>query len=174
MKGMPLYTALPTLAEYAVEQGWTQCYSKIDEVGWASWMMSNIAYLMFCEFWIYWMHRGLHEIKPLYRLLHATHHIYNKENTLSPFAGSSSSSVRYSLPAAPFPSGLLFNLRAPFSMKLSHFEPSKYRNSVERISAAQFFQCPRKEGFHYVYRATRRTQQKAFPQLSCLPVTSAM
>ncbi|KAL3596835.1 hypothetical protein D5086_008472 [Populus alba] len=29
----------------------------------------------------------LHDIKPLYKYLHATHHIYNKQNTLSPFAG---------------------------------------------------------------------------------------
>jgi Delta7-sterol 5-desaturase len=35
------------------------------------------------------MHRELHDIKPLYKYLHATHHIYNKENTLSPFAGKS-------------------------------------------------------------------------------------
>ncbi|XXG83718.1 hypothetical protein AAC387_Pa10g1409 [Persea americana] len=31
--------------------------------------------------------RELHDIKPLYKYLHATHHIYNKQNTLSPFAG---------------------------------------------------------------------------------------
>ncbi|KAK4838564.1 hypothetical protein QYF36_014741 [Acer negundo] len=29
----------------------------------------------------------LHDIKFLYKHLHATHHIYNKQNTLSPFAG---------------------------------------------------------------------------------------
>ncbi|GLJ09919.1 hypothetical protein SUGI_0118320 [Cryptomeria japonica] len=29
----------------------------------------------------------LHDIKPLYKHLHAIHHIYNKRNTLSPFAG---------------------------------------------------------------------------------------
>lgn len=34
------------------------------------------------------MHRELHDIKPLYKYLHATHHIYNKQNTLSPFAGN--------------------------------------------------------------------------------------
>ncbi|KAL3527034.1 hypothetical protein ACH5RR_011690 [Cinchona calisaya] len=44
------------------------------------------AYLVFVEFGIYWMHRELHNIKPLYKWLHATHHIYNKQNTLSPFA----------------------------------------------------------------------------------------
>nr|DAD35403.1 TPA_asm: hypothetical protein HUJ06_006043 [Nelumbo nucifera] len=54
MKAMPWYSALPTLSEYMVENGWT---------------------------------RELHDIKPLYKYLHATHHIYNKQNTLSPFAG---------------------------------------------------------------------------------------
>jgi len=46
------------------------------------------------EFGIYWMHIELHDIKPLYKYLHATHHIYNKQNTLSPFAGEY---VKYSI-----------------------------------------------------------------------------
>ncbi|KAF2577154.1 hypothetical protein F2Q68_00002564, partial [Brassica cretica] len=60
MKAMPCYTLLPTVSEYMIES---------------------------VEFGIYWMHRELHDIKPLYKHLHATHHIYNKQNTLSPFAG---------------------------------------------------------------------------------------
>ncbi|KAM0933083.1 putative delta(7)-sterol 5(6)-desaturase [Dioscorea sansibarensis] len=87
MKAMPWYCALPTLSEYMVEKGWTRCFSSISEVGWPAYIAYTAAYLVFCEFGIYWAHRELHDIKPLYKHLHATHHIYNKQNTLSPFAG---------------------------------------------------------------------------------------
>ncbi|KAL4179043.1 hypothetical protein AMTRI_Chr13g85280 [Amborella trichopoda] len=87
MKAMPLYVSLPTVSEYMVEKGWTRCYSSISEVGWLAYIALLIAYLVIVEFGIYWMHRELHDIKPLYKYLHATHHIYNKQDTLSPFAG---------------------------------------------------------------------------------------
>lgn len=88
MKAMPVYTALPTLSEYMIEKGWTKCFARVDEVGWPTYLALVISYLALVEFGIYWMHRELHDIKPLYKLLHATHHIYNKQNTLSPFAGT--------------------------------------------------------------------------------------
>jgi len=88
-KAMPFYCALPTLSEYMIESGWTQCYFNISEVGFSMYLCYMAMYLIFVEFGIYWMHRELHDIKPLYKYLHATHHIYNKENTLSPFAGNS-------------------------------------------------------------------------------------
>jgi Delta7-sterol 5-desaturase len=88
-KAMPFYCALPTLSEFMVESGWTRCYFDISEVGFSMYLIYMALYLIFVEFGIYWMHRELHDIKPLYKYLHATHHIYNKENTLSPFAGKS-------------------------------------------------------------------------------------
>lgn len=88
MKAMPWYSALPTLSEYMVENGWTRCFSRISDVSFFSYLGYMITYLMIVEFGIYWMHRELHDIKPLYKYLHATHHIYNKQNTLSPFAGN--------------------------------------------------------------------------------------
>lgn len=87
MKAMPWYCALPTLSEYLVENGWTKCFSSIDEIGWLAYIYYLGVYFVIVEFGIYWMHRELHDIKPLYKYLHATHHIYNKQNTLSPFAG---------------------------------------------------------------------------------------
>jgi Delta7-sterol 5-desaturase len=86
-KAMPFYCALPTLSEAMIESGWTQCYFDISEVGFSMYLIYMALYIIFVEFGIYWMHRELHDIKPLYKYLHATHHIYNKENTLSPFAG---------------------------------------------------------------------------------------
>lgn len=87
MKAMPWYVALPTFSEYMVENGWTRCFPSISSIGWIDYVWNLIGYLVFVEFGIYWMHRELHDIKPLYKYLHATHHIYNKQNTLSPFAG---------------------------------------------------------------------------------------
>lgn len=84
---MPWYTALPTVSEYMIENGWTRCFSRISDVGWTSYIVNVGLYMLIVEFGIYWMHRELHDIKPLYKYLHATHHIYNKQNTLSPFAG---------------------------------------------------------------------------------------
>ena len=87
VKAMPCYTLLPTVSEYMIESGWTRCYSRIGELSWILYFVSSATYLVLVEFGIYWMHRELHDIKPLYKHLHATHHIYNKQNTLSPFAG---------------------------------------------------------------------------------------
>ncbi|KAG6720395.1 hypothetical protein I3842_03G058900 [Carya illinoinensis] len=33
MKAMPWYTALPTISEYMVENGWTKCFPRISDVG---------------------------------------------------------------------------------------------------------------------------------------------
>ncbi|XP_011021269.1 PREDICTED: delta(7)-sterol-C5(6)-desaturase-like [Populus euphratica] len=87
MKAMPWYTLLPAVSEYMIENGWTKCFSSISEVCWFAYITYLAVYLVIVEFGIYWMHRELHDIKPLYKHLHATHHIYNKQNTLSPFAG---------------------------------------------------------------------------------------
>ncbi|XP_054782821.1 delta(7)-sterol-C5(6)-desaturase-like [Prosopis cineraria] len=87
MRAMPWYSLLPTLSEYVVENGWTKCFPRSSHVGWLAYLVYITVYLVIVEFGIYWMHRELHDIKPLYKYLHATHHIYNKQNTLSPFAG---------------------------------------------------------------------------------------
>lgn len=87
MKAMPWYCALPAISEYMVENGWTRCFSRISDVGLPAYLIYLVINLVVVEFGIYWMHRELHDIKPLYKYLHAIHHIYNKQNTLSPFAG---------------------------------------------------------------------------------------
>jgi lathosterol oxidase len=86
-KAIPFYAALPALSEYMTESGWTLCFFHISDIGWPMYLVYLALYLTFLEFGIYWVHRGLHDIKPLYKYLHSTHHMYNKENTLSPFAG---------------------------------------------------------------------------------------
>ncbi|MFS8016808.1 putative delta(7)-sterol 5(6)-desaturase [Helianthus anomalus] len=81
MKSMPWYCLLPTVSEYMVENGWTRCFSRISDVGWFSYTFNLCLYRVLVAFGIYWMHRKLHDIKPLYKYLHATHHIYKKNKT---------------------------------------------------------------------------------------------
>ena len=70
MKAMPWYTLLPAVSEYMIENGWTKCFSSIFEIGWFAYIIYLPMYLVIVEFGIYWMHRELHDIKPLYQSLH--------------------------------------------------------------------------------------------------------
>ena len=84
---MPLYAALPAVTEYIVEQGWTLAYSRVSDVGIVWYIIYFILYMTSVEFFVYWQHRLLHDIRPGYNYLHYIHHKYNKEHTMSPFAG---------------------------------------------------------------------------------------
>ncbi|KAK9867777.1 hypothetical protein WJX84_008157 [Apatococcus fuscideae] len=84
---MPGYAVLPAVTEWVMEQGWTRSYTRIDSVGLVKYWLYFALYMTSVEFFVYWMHRGLHEIRLGYRWYHYIHHKYNKENSLSPFAG---------------------------------------------------------------------------------------
>eukprot|EP00793_Prasinoderma_coloniale_P001765 PRCOL_00003571-RA len=100
---LPMYSALPTLSEEMILQGWTKTYPLLANVGgWGGHLLLFFSYMLCVEFGVYWMHRLLHDIKIGYRLLHRTHHIYNKEHTLSPFAGLAFHPIDGILQAAPY------------------------------------------------------------------------
>ncbi|GIL64206.1 hypothetical protein Vafri_18180 [Volvox africanus] len=99
---IPLYSMLPTLTEYAAEKGWTRAYPRVENVGLPAYVLYFFLYMASVEFGVYWMHRGLHEIKWAYRLLHFDHHKYNKEHTLSPFAGLAFNPIDGILQAVPY------------------------------------------------------------------------
>lgn len=99
---MPLYSVLPTLGEYAIEQGWTCVFPRIANVGLPMYLIYFVLYMTSVEFCVYWMHRELHEIKWAYRYLHYDHHKYNKEHTLSPFAGLAFHPIDGILQAVPY------------------------------------------------------------------------
>eukprot|EP00891_Asterochloris_glomerata_P006347 jgi/Astpho2/6347/e_gw1.00091.33.1_t len=87
MWAMPMYSILPAVTEWVVEQGWTRSYTRIGEVGSLKYLTLFAVYMCCVEYFVYWSHRSLHDIRLGYRLLHNIHHKYNKEHTLSPFAG---------------------------------------------------------------------------------------
>lgn len=155
MKGMPLYVSLPTLSEYMIERGWTRCYASISEVGVPQYVMLTFLYLALVEFGIYWMHRGLHDVKPLYKWLHATHHIYNKENTLSPFAGLAFNPIDGILQACPH---VIFIFLVP-----THFFTHELSLFVESVWTANIHDCIHGKvwpimgaGYHTIHHTTYR------------------
>lgn len=64
---MPLYSLLPTAAEFTAEQGWTMCYPRIDNVGLPMYIFYFCMYMISVEFGVYWSHRGLHDVKWMYK-----------------------------------------------------------------------------------------------------------
>ena len=105
---MPLYAGLPALTEAVVERGWTLSYARIEDVGLAKYCIYFVMYMTSVEFFVYWQHRLLHDIRPGYKYLHHIHHIYNKEHSLSPFAGLAFHPIDGILQAIPYSWTLLF------------------------------------------------------------------
>ena len=66
---MPLYATLPALTEAVVERGWTRVYSRIGDVGMGWYLGYFVLYMASVEFFVYWMHRGLHDVRIGYRCL---------------------------------------------------------------------------------------------------------
>ncbi|KNA04521.1 hypothetical protein SOVF_198980 [Spinacia oleracea] len=87
MELMPSGALFLTVTEYLAETGWTRCYTRISDVGLGIYILSTLVYLAVIEVWTYWIHRYMHEIRPIYKHIHSRHHSYNKESSLSPFAG---------------------------------------------------------------------------------------
>jgi len=101
MAALPLYSLLPALSEWMMEQGWTKAYPRVGEYGLPAFAAQFVVYMAGVELGVYWMHRSLHS-GWAYRYLHTTHHKYNKEHTLSPFAGLAFNPLDGILQAAPY------------------------------------------------------------------------
>ena len=64
---IPLYAMLPAITEYFVESGYTKAYSRISDVGVLRYWAYFALYMISVEFFVYWQHRGLHDITLGYR-----------------------------------------------------------------------------------------------------------
>jgi lathosterol oxidase len=101
-RAIPLYTLLPPLSEHLILSGHTRVYGRLSSVSPAQYLAQVACYLLCVEFGVYWMHRKLHEVKWAYSWLHRIHHVYNKEHTLSPFAGLAFHPLDGLLQAVPY------------------------------------------------------------------------
>ena len=108
MAALPLYAALPAAVEAAAEAGLTRAFTSIhaDAAGLGPYWLLFAAYMACVELGVYWAHRGLHDWRAGYEALHAKHHIYNKEHSLSPFAGLAFHPVDGLCQAAPYAASL--------------------------------------------------------------------
>jgi Delta7-sterol 5-desaturase len=98
---MPMYAMLPALTEQAMEKGWTLAYARISDVGLPMYCLYFALYMTSVEFFVYWQHRILHNGVG-YTKLHYIHHKYNKEHSLSPFAGLAFHPIDGILQAIPY------------------------------------------------------------------------
>lgn len=98
-----LYTLLPVVDDYLVEQNITRMYYTVDEIGgYVSYGLTMALYFALVEIGIYWMHRTLHTNKFLYKHIHLLHHQYNKPETLTPWASIAFHPLDGILQASPY------------------------------------------------------------------------
>ena len=103
-----IYTTLPVLDEFLIEQGWTQAYYTVQDIGGYAWYFVWLAvYITLVEIGIYWMHRTLHTNKWMYKNIHLKHHVYNKPETLTPWASIAFHPIDGMLQASPYVGALL-------------------------------------------------------------------
>jgi len=98
-----MYAALPILSEFLIESKLTKTYYYIDEIGgWGYYALYFVLYLSIVEVGIYWMHRTLHTNKLLYKYVHALHHKYNKQVTMTPWCSIAFNPLDGILQASPY------------------------------------------------------------------------
>lgn len=104
-----IYALLPVISEYLIESGVTKTYFYVDQIGgWTNYALFFTCYIVCVEIGIYWMHRTLHTNKFLYKYVHGPHHMYNKHDTLSPWASLAFHPLDGVLQACPYTICLFF------------------------------------------------------------------
>lgn len=79
--------AMPVFAGLLIDSGWTRAYYSMAEGGgWLLSLISSVLYFAVVEIGVYWMHRGMHENKFLYRHLHSAHHNCSYGRDVTPWA----------------------------------------------------------------------------------------
>jgi lathosterol oxidase len=98
-----VYVGLPVFTDYVIEEGYTQAYYEIKDIGGMVFYLPLTLFYFACvEVGIYWMHRTLHTNKTLYKYIHGTHHKYNSAETLTPFASIAFNPLDGILQASPY------------------------------------------------------------------------
>ena len=90
------------LSEHLILSGYTRVYGRLSSVSPLTYLAHVAVYMACVEFGVYWQHRKLHEVRWAYQWLHRIHHVYNKDDTLSPFAGLAFHPIDGLMQAAPY------------------------------------------------------------------------
>jgi lathosterol oxidase len=107
-KSMFLYVMLPVFSDFIIENGWTQTYYTLNDIGGLGpYLLWLFLYLALVEIGIYWMHRTLHTNKFLYKHIHSIHHKYKTPEMLTPWASIAFHPVDGILQACPYVLSLL-------------------------------------------------------------------
>lgn len=75
VEGIPFITIIIAPIFLVERYGYSKLYADINEYGYVYAAFSIVWFLMFTDFCIYWIHRGLH-YPPVYKVLHAKHHSF--------------------------------------------------------------------------------------------------
>ncbi len=85
MLQIPLGAAFMIPFWLAEINGYSKVYHDVSEYGWSYFVFSIFAFLVFSDFWIYWIHRWEHH--PIcYYWLHKPHHTWKVPTPYSSFA----------------------------------------------------------------------------------------
>jgi len=69
------YMALLTVPIFVAEvHGYSRLYDDISEYGWGFYIFSLFAFVAFTDMLIYFIHRGFHDVKWMYKYIHKPHH----------------------------------------------------------------------------------------------------
>eukprot|EP00981_Chlorochromonas_danica_P011133 scaffold3776_cov166-Ochromonas_danica.AAC.8 len=98
-----VYAALPVISEYLIESKLTHTYFYVNEVGgWGMYFLYLLCYIVLVEIGVYWAHRSEHEVKFLYKYIHALHHKFEKPESLTPWASIAFNPIDGMIQASPY------------------------------------------------------------------------
>jgi Delta7-sterol 5-desaturase len=100
---MPIYVLLPTLTEYLIENGMTRAYDfSTSSFSLSEMLTHTLLFMASTEVMVYWVHRLLHDVPLFFKYLHHTHHLYNRTESLSPWASVAFNPIDGLLQASPY------------------------------------------------------------------------
>jgi len=73
LASIPFMSVLTTPIILGEVYGYSKCYDRVEEYGLPFLILSLFTFLLFTDFGIYWIHRGLHH-RLIYTLIHKPHH----------------------------------------------------------------------------------------------------
>lgn len=80
-----IFGAVIMLVIYSSKQGWTRIYPNISDHGYGYYIFSIVLMIFMHDAYFYWTHRAMHW-KPLFKLMHKTHHLSTNPTPFAAYA----------------------------------------------------------------------------------------